>query len=147
MVKKKVKKKVTTKPMYEVGYKKPDPRFQFKKGTINNPTGTKKPKEVRAMESLTEKAIQEVIELVMTGKIKDIKQALKSEELSLAHRIIIKAALKAEKDGSFHQLNEILNRAVGTIKQKLDHSSSDGSMSPAQSVNFYLPQNKREDDK
>lgn len=129
---------------YEVGYKKPAKSAQFKKGVAANPTGVNKPKAVRAMEALSEKALQQVIELVMTGSMNDMKEALKNNELSVAHRIIIKAAIRAEKDGSFVALNEILNRAIGVVKTKIDHSSSDGSMSPPQSVNFYLPENNRD---
>jgi len=131
----------------EVGYKKPPKHSRFKKGVNPNPNNIRKPKAVRAMEKLSEQTLQQVIELVMTGSMKDLKDALQNPDVSFAHRVILKAALKAEKDGSFYQLNEILNRAIGTVKQKIDHSSEDGSMSPTREVvNFYIPENKRDNE-
>ena len=130
MVKKIVKKKKTIKKDYEVGYKKPPMAHAFKPGNNMNPKGGNIPKELRVLKQLSEKTIQDIIEFIMINPTKDLKTLLLNEELPHAQRILIKAALKAEKDDSFHQLNEMLNRAIGAVKQKLDHSSSDGSMSP-----------------
>lgn len=146
-VKKKAKKKVTTKANYEVGYKKPDPKHQFKKGVNPNPNNIKKPKLVRALENLTENTLQQLINDVLTKSKTELRQMLENPDIPLAHSIVIKTALKADKDMSFYQFNEILNRAIGTVKTKIDHSSEDGTMSPAQSVAFYIPENKREETK
>jgi hypothetical protein len=130
-----------------IGFKKPPTQWQFKKGVNHNPLNLKKPKTVRAMENLTENALQSLISDVMTKTRPELENMLRDPNIPLAHSIVIKTALKADKDMSFHQFNEILNRAIGVVKQKVDHSSEDGSMSPAQSVNFYIPENKREDEK
>ena len=124
------KKEIKPKKDYKVGYKKPPKEHAFKPGNNMNPHGNNQPKEVLAMKALTEQELSKVIELVMTGTKQEMMEALNSPTISLLHRIVIKAALKAEKDDSFYAVNQILDRGIGTVKQKLDHTSSDGSMSP-----------------
>lgn len=148
MVKKIYKKDKPAKVNKEgVGYKSPPKKHQFKKGVAPNPTGINKPKAVRQLQALTEKTLQDAIEKVLGASKKELQAMLKDSEMSLGQRIIIKAALKAEKDDSFHQFDSIVTRAIGVVKTKIDHSSEDGSMTPGTPVNFYIPDNKREVEK
>lgn len=106
---------------YEVGDKKPPKQYQFKKGQVANPLGINQPAHIRAMQQLTADTLSATIELIMTGSLDDMKIALKDKLLSITQRIIIKAAIKAEKDGSFYQLNEILDRAIGKVVERREH--------------------------
>jgi hypothetical protein len=106
---------------YEVGNKKPPKQFQFKKGQVANPTGINQPKHIRAMQDLTADTLAKAIEMIMTGSMEDLRNALKDKNLSIAQSIIIKAAIKANKDGSFYQLDGILDRGIGKVVEKREH--------------------------
>lgn len=107
---------------YEIGKGKPPKHTQFKKGVAANPTGINQPAHIRAMQQLTADTLAETIELIMVGNLDDMRTALKDKSLSITQRIIIKAAIKAEKDGSFYQLNEILDRAIGKVVERKQHT-------------------------
>lgn len=138
-VKKVVKKKKSKMKLPEAA--KP---YMFKKGQSGNPLGGQLHNPIiKAMKQMTEKALAETIEKIMISPKQDVKDMLEDPTLSLAQRIVIKSAIKAESDGSFHSLNTILERVLGKVPDKVEIESPNGTMN---TINFGNLKNLSDED-
>lgn len=117
---------------------------QFKKGQSGNPLGGQLHNPIiKAMKQITEKALAETIEKIMISPKQAVKDMLDDASLSLAQRIVIKAAIKAESDGSFHSFNTILERVLGKVPDKVEIESPNGTMN---TINFGNLKNLSDED-
>lgn len=108
---------------------------QFKKGQSGNPAGGQA-HQLYNFKRITAAAIKEIIETSSNGDMKMLKEMAMREDIPIAQRIIVKALIKADTNGDFESFNKILERAIGSIKQQLDVTSSDGSMSPPKKIDL-----------
>lgn len=94
---------------FKKGEKAPGSK-QFKKGATGNPNG--RPKKLPALDK--------ILAEVLGGE--DDEQSEAKE--------ILNAMLKEAKSGNTKAAEILLDRAYGKAKLNIDHSSSDGTMSP-----------------
>jgi hypothetical protein len=103
--------------MAKVGYKNPPKHAQFKKGQSGNPSGISKARK-QLLDEAADMAAQ-------------IQHRLLEATLSMMREHPEKEKALAFLNADTRQLmKELLDRAEGTAKQSVDHTSSDGSMTP-----------------
>ena len=103
---------------YEVGDKKPPKHSQFKRGESGNPKG--KTSEQKLMELANAEAATRIQARLL--------QALEGQMLEDPTKLtIVDSFIKAEV---LKLIKDAQDRGLGTAKQSVDVSSSDGSMSP-----------------
>lgn len=106
--------------------KKPPPiETRFKKGKSGNPDGgrTHNP-AVRALKKLTLETYREVIELVLTGNLSDLKRMAEHPSTPAIQVGVATAFMKAIKNGDYAVIERIAERIVGKIPDELKVSSS-----------------------
>ncbi len=95
----------------------------FQKGQTGNPNG--RPvlsPEVKALRKITVEALEEIGDLILMGDRPKL-QAIASSLTEPAIRVIYaKAAVNAMVKGDVASLELILNRVVGKVKEKVEHS-------------------------
>jgi hypothetical protein len=106
-------------------------RTSFKPGQSGNPNGAPKlPPEVKEIRLLTSQKITEMISKFIAATPEEIKAIATSPAATVLEIYIAKILMKGSNDGDTHRLDFLFNRVVGPVRQKIDHSSEDGSMSP-----------------
>lgn len=132
---------------YEVGDKKPPKHGQIKKGEVRNPRGAGAHKHGRVGCLVKKLTAQEVIHLgtlILQGDEKELSKIKKDSSASVLKKFIASCILKGLANGDTYVLDSLLNRFIGPVKQKVDHTSSDGSLSPtAPQIILTLPDNGR----
>lgn len=94
---------------------------QFKKGQSGNPEGARAHNPVtKALKKLTIETYREVIELIMTGTIKDLEALAKSETAPAVQIGIAMSLAKAIKNGDIHTIERLAERIVGKIPDELN---------------------------
>lgn len=120
MAKKKVTTKKKSKGDYEVGRGKPPKHTQFKKGQIANPKGITISPEKRALKELTETELANAIKKVFTSTEEECLALLKDKTTTLGHKVILRAAVDSAHHGNYSKFNEILERVIGKVPNKID---------------------------
>ena len=100
----------------------------FLPGQSGNPKG--KPKltpEQREFRSAAKNEIIEEFKYLWSLPIEEIQEIAAPEEeifgnTPLIRIAIAKALLKAAQTGDMHQLNQILDRVIGKVKEEIDHN-------------------------
>jgi len=128
---------------YIVGKGKPPRNWCIKKGQVLNPKGNNTSPEKRALKELTIASLSEAIKQVMTGTIQEAQRLLKDPNVTLGHKVILRAAVDAATHGNYEKFNSILERVIGKVPTKVEIESPSGSLTPKQ-VTFYLPDNLRD---
>lgn len=100
------------------------PGRPFKKGESGNPDGRPPTSpEVKALRKITAEALEEIGDLILSGnktKLQEIAASLTEPAIRV---IYAKAACNAMAKGDVANLELILNRVVGKVKDKVDLSS------------------------
>lgn len=105
---------------------------RFKKGNNANPLGAAAHDPwKRQVKALTSKALAEITEMVCSMTIEEVEQLVKSKQLTLAQKTILRATLDASEHGEIDKFNTIVSRSVGKIPDVVHVESPDGSMSPS----------------
>lgn len=112
--------------------RKPPPKeYQFKPGQVANPLGINCSPERRMLRTMTEQSLSEAIQSVFTATTQEIQELLNDPQTTVGHRIVLKAALKAESKGNFTKFNEILERVIGKVPFKTDVTSKGEAINKA----------------
>lgn len=100
---------------------KPPPKHsRFKKGKSGNPEGGRKHNPaVRALGQLTVEKYREVIQLVLEGKVQDLKDMAENENTPAIQVGIAVSFLKAIKNGDYAVIERIAERIVGKIPDEI----------------------------
>lgn len=107
----------------------------FKKGEVHNPIGQNAHDPVKkAIKKLTQEQLAEVIETILSGTPDDLKKLWQGKDATILQMIVAKAVTKAMERGDWSVPNALLERVLGKVPEKIDHSSSDGSMSPPRTL-------------
>ena len=113
---------MTGKAPYEVGKGKPPKHSQFKPGDVNNPKG--KTSEQKLLELANAEAATRIQARLL--------QALEGQMLEDPTKLtIVDSFIKAEV---LKLIKDAQDRGLGTAKQSVDVSSSDGSMTPTRII-------------
>lgn len=97
------------------------------------------PKEIR---SLNRKEAEEKFSKYLAMDQKELEKCVKDKSLPSMDAMIVKVISEAIKKGDYTRFSFILDRTIGKVTEKLDLSSTDGTMIPQ--INVTLPSNKRE---
>lgn len=128
MAKKITKKVVEKKRDYKVGKGKLDMSKVAKKGEVRNPKGINISPERRALKELTEKSLSEAIQKVFTATEQECLELLNDEKTSLGHKLILRAGIDAAQHGNYTKFNEILERVLGKVANKVDMTTKGESL-------------------
>ncbi len=131
-VKKKVikkKSKAKTKPTSsEVGYKKPPKHTQFKKGNKANPKGYNASLETRILRQTTTATLAVMIQKGISLKENEVRDLLNSPETTAIEAIILGTILDAIKHRNYNKLEQLLERVIGKVPDKIDMTSKGESI-------------------
>lgn len=94
---------------------------KFKKGKSGNPNG--RPKTPLVVKQIRAEMATEVIEV--------IREQLTREELKECIRAVIDKIIKT---GDVHSLNELLNRSIGKVTDRVEHSGPNEQYRPLEHV-------------
>lgn len=105
----------------KVGYKNPPKHSQFKKGKVANPEGgrTHNP-ATRALKNLTVESYREVIELVLTGRVQDLRAMAENPETPAIQVAVATSFLRAIREGDYTIVERIAERLVGKIPDEIN---------------------------
>ena len=116
---------------YKVGYKKPPHRFQ--KGQVMNPNGHCMSLEQRVLRATTNKTLAETIQKVITLVPKEVEKLLKAKETNALEAIILGSVLDAVKHRNYGKLEQLLERVIGKVSDKVDMTTNGQSINLASS--------------
>lgn len=104
---------------------KPPPKHsQFKKGNKANPLGGNAHNPaLKALKKLTVDTYREVIELVLQGKVDDLKAMAQNPDTPAVQVGIAVSFLKAIKNGDYNVIERIAERIVGKIPDVIHMNS------------------------
>ncbi len=104
--------------------KLPPEATRFKKGVSGNPDGARKHNPaIRALKQLTLDTYREVIELVLTGNLTDLKAMAENPKTPAIQVGIASALMKAIKDGDHGVIERLAERIVGKIPDEVNVTS------------------------
>lgn len=126
VVKKTTKKKVVKKKNPDVGYKKPPKEHQWKPGQSGNPGGVTK--ERARLKTVSERSIADAITTVLTSTTDEINEMLDDPSTPVGEIIILRACLNAAEGGEYTRFDEILQRVIGKVGNKIDLTSAGKSL-------------------
>lgn len=96
----------------------------FKKGQSGNPEGGRAHNPaIKALGKLTLETYREVIELVLKGKLTDLKKMIEDPNTPAIQVGVATAFLKAIKNGDYNVIEQIASRIVGKIPDEINLNS------------------------
>lgn len=119
-------------------------RPPIQKGEVRNPYGRLgKDPVLAALRSFGKKEFTRILDLVLTSTITDLKTVIKDPETSALTAGVAMALLKATRTGDWRTLEGIVERIVGKVPVKMDHTSGGDKIGASERVVLYLPANGR----
>ena len=100
----------------------------FKPGNPGRPKGT--PSLPKRIKEMNRAKIESLLRKYLSMTFEELGETAKDKKTSAIDLMIIKIITESIKKGDQTRLNFILDRMIGRVTDKLDVSSSDGSMSP-----------------
>ncbi len=129
MVKKIIKKsKAKTDGSYLVGKGKPPHHKGIKKGEVRNPKGISMSLEQRLLRATTNQTLATMIQKVIMLKPKEVEVLLKKPETTAIEAIILGTILDAIKHRNYNKLEQLLERVIGKVPDKIDMTSKGESI-------------------
>lgn len=113
----------------EVGYKKPPISGRIKKGEVRNPKGHCIPLEQRILKATTNQTLAIMIQKVITLTPADIKKLHKGKDITALESIILGTILDAIQHRNYNKLEQLLERVIGKVPDKVDLTSKGESIS------------------
>lgn len=105
--------------------KKPLPKaaepFRFKPGQSGNPEGARRHNPVlRAIRRITQESYAEVVELIMTGTVDELKEVLTDPKATAVQKLLARAFLEATEKGQMGTLERLLERLIGKVPDNIN---------------------------
>lgn len=111
---------------------------QFKLGNNANPHGRPKvPEELKQMRRLTGEKFLKMMNKYLFMNAKELAATAKDDiNIPSIELCLISIIQECRKKGDYSRLEFFVNRLIGSVKLKIDHSSTDGSMSPKSAIDI-----------
>lgn len=128
------------------GNKNPSPKTRFKPGNNANPIGgAAHSPELRAFKRLTHLEFAEIGQLIIEKDLMKLEEFVRAAKLpnsgiSALQVWVASIAIKGIKEGDCTRLDSIMNRVIGKVSERVEHSGV--ALGPQVIVN--LPSNGRE---
>lgn len=104
--------------------KLPPIETRFKKGKSGNPEGGRKHNPaIKALKNITIESYREVIEIVMTGSLADLKEMAEDPKTSALQVGVATSFLKAIKTGDYNVIEQIASRVIGKLPDEINVNS------------------------
>lgn len=119
-------------------------KTQFKKGQSGNPLGAAHPNHdpiPKKLKKLTSDEVHEVVTLLLESNHVELVKLSKSKTAPALRRWIAGVAVEAMKNNSFGTLDSILNRAIGPVAQRHEHTGANGG--PLDTTTTYMSVEER----
>lgn len=95
---------------------------KFKKGHPGGPGRPKKDPELAKAEKLTKTEAEQHLIKFMQMDVEALQDVLKDKKRKVIEHIIGRIALMAIKNGDHSRLDFVLNRLIGKVSDKIEHS-------------------------
>lgn len=117
---------------------------RWKPGQSGNPAGrAPEPPELKALKNLTKKELVDIGNMVIKGDVVKLQKICDDQEESVLRVMIARVCMKVIAKGTMAELDILLNRLIGKVKDEVEHSGS-GLLGAAPQVIVTLPSNGRE---
>lgn len=119
-------------------------RPPIKKGEVRNPNGAKTHKGPKSMFlKLTKEMFAEMINAVTNGTVADLKAIAENPESTALQVALATSMVKMINKGDYTQLELMLQRVIGKVRDELDVTSAGKNIETVAQVHVYLPANGR----
>jgi hypothetical protein len=96
----------------------------FEKGTSGNPAGrTPVPEEVRKIRELTKAELTAIVHKYAGMTKAEITAATLNPDTPVGEMMVASIIARTIKDGDAYRWNQLMDRAVGKVKEKVEHST------------------------
>ncbi len=95
-------------------------KHAFKKGQSGNPKGRIPNDAIKALRKITIETYREVIEMVLTGKLADLKALAEHPDTPAIQIGVATSFLKAIKNGDYAVIERLAERIIGKIPDELN---------------------------
>jgi len=113
----------------------------IQKGEVKNPEGGRSHDPIKsAIKRLTKAEFEDIISLALDANLEELKKIIKDPSSTALRVGVASSLIKAVGRGDFGTLTAIVERIIGSMAMKVDHTT-DGK--PIKQVMLYLPKNGR----
>lgn len=117
---------------------------QWKKGESGNPLGGAHPNHDpigKKLKKLTSDEVHEVITLLLESNYLQLYKLSRNKKAPFLQKWIASVSIDAIKKNNFELLDKLLNRSIGPVAQRHEHTGRDGG--PIDSVSSLLSTEER----
>lgn len=93
----------------------------FAKGNSGGPGAPRVPEEIKAARRLGRATLEGLIHKYLMGTEKDITNTLKDPMSSATDKLICQIISRSLSDGDYRNLDFLLNRIIGKVKDTVEH--------------------------
>lgn len=124
--------------------KLPPVHTQFKKGQSGNPLGAKlHDPELKRIRKISNEMFQELVDLALSEDLSGLQKIIKDPKASALKVGVATSLVKAIQKGDWGTLERIVERLVGKVVVRVDHTTDGKEISTGANVHLYLPKNGR----
>lgn len=118
----------------------------FQKGKSGNPNGRPRiSPEFKGIRKLSLNDFVLKVNKYVSLPFEELKRIFKNPEVASLDLMIISVITESIKKGDTHKIEFLLNRLIGPVKQKIDHSSEDGTMATSNVIDLSKLSNEEID--
>lgn len=117
---------------------------KIQKGQVLNPEGGRShDKEKRILKSLTVKHLKELIDMAVMGNEMDLDEVIENPYSSIVQKTMAKALKDAVKSGNWFAMENIINRIVGKVPDKVAYTDPTGEEQAGPVIIEFVDAEKR----
>lgn len=119
-------------------------KHQFKPGQSGNPLAGAHPNHdpiSKKLKKLTADEVHEIITLLLESNFIELEKLAKNKKAPILRKWIAGVALEAVKKNNLEPLEKLLNRSIGPVAQRHEHTGANGG--PIDSIASYMSTEER----